>query len=138
MATMTTTGLDQFAFDFAELASIPDDVIKDVLEAEGEVIKRGQAHTASSMLRGPYYAGGIVSGIKLGKVHRNPGGASVYVTFNGTQHGTRIAEIAFINEFGKDSQPARPFIRTANEQYADEAVEAATKVYDQYLTRKGF
>lgn len=137
MATMTTTGLDEYALSFEELATLPDTVLKAMLQAEGEVIKRAQASTAASMLQGPYYAGGVVSGIRLGKYKRNAGNATMYVTFEGSQHGNRIAEIAFINEFGKHGQPARPFIQTANERYAGEAVDAAAKIYDQYLTSKG-
>lgn len=137
MATMTTTGLDEYAFSFKELETLPDDVLEAMLQAEGEVIKRGQSQTAASMLQGPYYRGGVASGIKLGKYRRNVGNATMYVTFEGTQHGNRIAEIAFINEFGKHGQPPRQFIREANERYAGEAVDAAARVYDQYLASKG-
>lgn len=137
MATMTTTGLDEYAFDIQELSDLPDEVLREMLQAEGEVIKRAQTETAQSMLQGPYYAGGVASGVRLGKYKRNSGNATMYVTFEGTQHGNRIAEIAFINEFGKHGQPARPFIRTANEAHADEAVDAAVKVYDNYLRKKG-
>jgi len=137
MASMTITGLDEYAFSFKELATLPDTVLKAMLQAEGEVIKRGQSQTAASMLQGPYYRGGVVSGIRLGKYKRNAGNATMYVTFEGSQHGNRIAEIAFINEYGKHGQPARQFIREANERYAEEAVDAAARVYDQYLTSKG-
>lgn len=137
MAMMQTSGFDEYAFNFAELATLPNEVMREMLEAEGEVIKRAQASTAESMLQGPYYAGGVAAGIKVGKYKRNAGNATMYVTFEGTQHGNRVAEIAFVNEFGKRGQPARPFIRTANEAHADEAVDAAAKVYDQYLASKG-
>ena len=50
----------------------------------------------------------------------------------------RVAEIAFINEFGKKNQPARPFISQANESNAGAAVDAAADVYDRYLSSKGF
>ncbi|MBQ8616386.1 MAG: hypothetical protein IJ418_02620 [Clostridia bacterium] len=137
MAQMETNGLDEYLFSFKELEELPDAVLKDMLQAEGEVIKRGQSETASSMLQGPYYRGGVASGIKLGKFKRNRANATMYVTFEGTQHGNRIAEIAFINEFGKHGQPPRQFIREANERFAEEAVDAAAKIYDQYLTSKG-
>lgn len=137
MATMTTTGLDEYMFSFEELSQLPDSVLQEMLQAEGEVIKEGQIKTAQRMLQGPYNQGGVVSGIKLGKFKRNAGNATMYVTFEGEQHGNRIAEIAFINEFGKHGQPARPFIREANETNADKAVDAAEKVYDNYLSRKG-
>ena len=117
MATMTTTGLDEYMFSFEELSQLPDSVLQEMLQAEGEVIKEGQIKTAQRMLQGPYNQGGVVSGIKLGKFKRNAGNATMYVTFEGEQHG--------------------PFIREANETNADKAVDAAEKVYDNYLSRKG-
>lgn len=138
MAMMTTDGLDELALGFEELSQLPDGLLDEMLQAEGEIIKDAQIATAQSMLQGPYYAGGVASGIKLGKTKRTRDGKSIYVTFEGTQHGNRIAEIAFINEFGKHNQPPRPFIQTANEQNAEAAVEAAAKIYDDFLNSKGF
>lgn len=130
--------LDKYAFDFGELADIPDSVIEEMLLAEGEVIRKGQAEKARTMLQGPYYDGGVAGGASLGEVKKTEDGKRVYVTFNGKQHGNRVAEIAFINEFGKKNQPARPFIQVANEENAGKAVIAAEKVYDEYLKEKGF
>ena len=50
MATLDASSIDKFTFDFEELARLPDDVVEAMLEAEGEVIKAGQAETAKSML----------------------------------------------------------------------------------------
>ncbi len=136
MATMTTGGLDEYTFSMAELAELPDSIVREMLEAEGEVIKRGQMQTAVSMLQGPYYRGGVAAGIALGKFKRNAGNATMYVTFEGSQHDNRVAEIAFINEFGKHGQPPRQFIRVANEKNASEAVDAAARVYGRYLDSK--
>lgn len=138
MASFSVNGLDEYAFGFEELANIPDSVIEEMLKAEGEIIKKGQEHTASTMLQGPYYAGGVAGSIKVGDMKRGGSGRVVYVSFDGTQHGNRVAEIAFINEFGKKNQPARPFISEANETNAGSAVDAAADVYDKYLTSKGF
>lgn len=138
MAVFSTSYFDRYALDFEELASIPDDVLDSMIEAEAEIIKEGQAQSAATMLQGPYYKGGIVRSLKIGKVKRSRDGREVFVTFEGTQHGNRVAEIAFVNEFGKQGQPARPFIREANEKNSDKAVDAAAKIYDQYLKSKGF
>lgn len=138
MANFNAGDIDKFAFDFDELASLPDSVIEDMLKAEGEIIKKAQSESAKSMLQGPYNKGAVAGAPKLGSLKRTRNGKAIYITFAGTQHKTRIAEIAFINEFGKHNQPARQFIRTANEKHADEAVDAAAKIYDQYLTKKGF
>lgn len=138
MARFDPGNIDKFALDFEEIAKMPDSVIDEMLMAEGEVIRKGQAASAASMLQGPHNKGGVENAAKLGKVKRTANGKAVYVTFAGTQHGNRLAEIAFINEFGKKNQSPRQFIRTANEKYAEEAVNAAGKIYDNYLKSKGF
>ena len=138
MATMSVNGLDEIAFGFNELANIPDDVLNGMVIAEGDIIREAQAFFAAKMLQGPYYRGGVAAAVKRGNVKRSKGGRALYVTFEGYQHGNRVAEIAFINEFGKHKQPPRPFIKTANEENAEAAVEAAAKIYDEYLTRLGF
>lgn len=64
---------------------------------------------------------------------------AIYVSPKGTRsdgNKRRNAEVAFVNEYGKAGQPARPFINTANEKSADAAVEAAAGVYDKYLKSK--
>lgn len=137
MASFSVNGLDEYAFGLNELADIPDSVIEEMLKEEGEVIKKGQVQTAGTMLQGPYYEGGVARSIEVGSMKRGRSGKVVYVTFQGTQHKNRVAEIAFINEFGKKHQPARPFIQVANEKNAGEAVEAAARVYDKYLKEKG-
>ncbi len=138
MATMTTDGLAELALSFEEIAKLGDDVLRPMLEAEGRIVMRAQERTANSMLSGPYSTGALAKSLKLGKYRRKNSGASMSVTFSGKQHGTRLAEIAFYNEFGtRRGQKARPFIRTANEACADEAVDAAAKVYDEYLSSKG-
>lgn len=131
-------GMDQFMTGFNYIQDLPQSVQAEMLKAEGEVIKRAQATTADSMLQGPYNKGAVASAIYVGQPKFRYSTGTCYVAYRGTQHGNRIAEIAFINEYGKDKQPARPFIRTANELYGDEAVEAAAEVYDKFLTKMGF
>lgn len=135
MANFSFDGLDRLAVSMDRLELIPDSVLDEMVLAEGEVIRKGQADEAASMLQGPYYKGGVAQSVTLGKPKKTKDGKSVYVSFKGEQHGNRVAEIAFINEFGKKNQPPRPFISTANEKHADEAVDAAAKVYDEYLKK---
>jgi hypothetical protein len=128
MAKIEITGLGETLISMQNIANIPDSVIREMMEAQADVVMEAQKRTASTMLRGPYYKGGVVGGIDKGNFKRLADGAEHYVVFKGTQHGNRIAEIAFINEYGKKNQPARPFIKTANEQAAGEATEAAAKI----------
>ena len=138
MATMTTSGLDELALSFEEIARGGDELMRPMLEAQCEIVGKAQAETAASMLAGPYNQGALAKGPTPGKYKRSAGGASMSLTFKGSQHGTRLAEIAFYNEFGTGrGQAARPFIRAANEKSASAATDAAAKVYDQYLASKG-
>lgn len=135
MAKCTTQGLDTLVLDMAEIASLPDDVISDILNAEADVIVEAQKEMAKSM--GVVDTGTMVASIKKGTVKSYGSEKRIYVTPYGSNvRGTRNAEVAFINEYGKKGQPARPFILTANEKGADSAVEAGEKVYTQYLDGK--
>lgn len=138
MAKMDINKYDDFALGFNELVEIPDAVLEEMLQAEGKIIKEGQQRTAISMLQGPYNKGAVAGGVTVGKMKKTKNGKALYVSFTGTQHGERIATIAFINEFGKRSQPPRQFVRVANEQNAERAIEAAASVYDNHLAKKGF
>ncbi len=148
MASITTDGLDQLTLSFEELAKMPDEVMDGMLDAMAEVIKPAEEASAASMLQGKYYEGFVAGGVKIGKKRKVKDGKAIYVTFNGTttsskiftKYPTRNAERAFVNEFGvKVRGPGpRPFIRVAVETHADAANDAAEKVYNDYLTKKGF
>ena len=82
--------------------------------------------------------GVTLESIKRGKVKTTKTGRVLHVYLQGVnKDGNRNAEVAFINEFGKHGQPARPFIRDANEGSIDKAVDAAAEVYDKFLQSKG-
>ena len=156
MATMTTDGLDSFALSMAEIASLPNSVVDDMLQAGGEVLVQAQRRAA------PKRTGKLAASIKKGKISRNYKGACIEIKPEGTHHTTKSpskggksgntgkrrgstgntvsnAEVAFIHEFGAPGRhiKARQWIQKANEQAAAEAVEANRKVYDNYLTQKG-
>ena len=89
------------------------------------------------MLQGPYYAGGVEKGMTKKTPFSTGNGAEAHITFEGMQHGSRIGEIAFINEYGKTNQPARPFIQMVIEQEDGNLGKAADKIMDKYLKRAG-
>ena len=82
-----------------------------------------------------------IRAIKKGKVKiKKDGSRVIYIYPSGTRERgekrIRNAEIAFINEFGKKGQKARPFVRTANEKSAEATTQAAADVYDRFLKSK--
>lgn len=140
MATIDIGDLEALCMDMKELANIPISVIDEMLNAEADIIIEAQKKSAVSM--GVQDTGLSISSIGKGKPSTTIDGRviSVYPRGTRTRNGitTRNGEIAFINEFGKRGQPARPFIATANEQNADKAIDAAEQVYNNYLKTKGF
>ena len=135
MGKLTVNGFDALSDDLAALAALPDSVIEAILNAEADVIVPAQQDTAKSM--GVYESGMTAGSIKKGKVKKTAAGKSITVSPQGTNaRGDRNAEVAFINEYGKKGQPARPFIRTANERAESKAVEAGEKVYTDFLDSK--
>lgn len=135
MANFDFIGIDELERDYSNIAKLPVHVLDEILEAEAGVIMPAQKRLASSMLVGPYNKGAVAAGITKNKPVAASDGRKLYLTFNGTQHGNRIAEIAFVNEYGKKNQPPRPFIKTALETHATEATDAGYRVYDKWLTK---
>lgn len=139
MASINTQNLDGLMMDFAELASLPDWVAEEMLNAGADVIVEAQKKTARTM--GVVDTGQLAASITKSRVKfRRDRAKVIHVYPQGERKRgnitTKNAEIAFVDEFGKQGQPARPFIRTSVEQSADKAIDAMFKVYDRYLTSK--
>nr|WP_325224789.1 hypothetical protein [uncultured Oscillibacter sp.] len=139
MGRLTVNGLDALSDDFAALARLPDSVIEGILEAEADVILPAQRAEIEKQWNGPknLSTGMSAKSIKKGKVKKDRDGRSLSIYPQGTRkrggRSTRNAEIAFINEYGKRGQPARPAISTANMKKEKEATDAGERVYNQFL-----
>lgn len=134
----------QFKFDgegdvlafFDRIAEIPNDVIEEMLDVQAQILVAEQKRTAEQMLQGNYYQGGIVRGVKASEPIVTYYGGRQEVRFEGTQHGNRLAEIAYVNEYGARGNPGRPFIATANARAEPQALKAAEQVYQDWLDSK--
>lgn len=139
MGRLTVNGLDALSDDFAALARLPDSVIDGILDAEADVILPAQRAEIEKQWNGPknLSTGMSAKSIKKGKVKKDRDGRSLSIYPKGTRkrggQTTRNAEIAFINEYGKRGQPARPAIDAANKKKEEEAVAAGERVYNQFL-----
>lgn len=138
MAGFSFSGLDELMLDMQAVAELPEDVQEEMLNAQADVVVKAQQEQARVM--GVDQTGLTIRSIKKGKVKVKKGVRVIYITPTGTrkrgEKRVRNAEIAFVNEYGKKKQKARPFIRTANEKSAQAATEAAAAVYDRYLKSK--
>lgn len=140
MAKLSVNGIDSVIYGAAFITP-PDDVKVEILEAQAEVVERVQKEKAK--VHKVEDTGLTLESIRHGKPWTTKDGKAMHVYPQGTRKRgdktIRNGEIAFLNEYGQPKRgiAARPFIREANEACADEAVQKAYKVYDDYLNKKG-
>ena len=112
MGGFQVDGLSALSASFDKLAAMPDDVVGAMLREGADVLAKAQQD------------GGDISLTPEGSRRRG----------NTT---TRNAEIAYVNEYGKEGQPGTGFISKANFEKEDEAIGASAKVYHDWLDRIG-
>lgn len=128
------SGIDYLERVTEALMTLPDSVLNEMLEAGADILVKAQTDMARSMLVGEFTTGTTASSITSGKKKKSGLGMSIEVYPQGTgANGRPSTEIAFINNYGKKGQPARPFITDANNQSQDKATEAAADVFFKYL-----
>lgn len=129
MATLTMEGFGH------DLEAVPDSVLKEMLEAEAEIYV--QAEKDSLAAYGVRDTGQLIASIKAGSPKRRSGVLSVDITPEGSRKRGKVtttnAEIAYVNEYGKRGQPARPAIREGDAKAEAPALAAAEAIYDKYL-----
>lgn len=140
MAEFGVTGLDELILSMQEIAQIPDDVVDDILNAQADVTVEAQKAAGRQLGVEAPGSGLTLRSIKKGRVKLRKGQRVLYITPTGSRKRgktrTRNTEIAFINEFGKKGQKARPFIKLGNEKSAEAATAAGFRVYDRWLKSK--
>lgn len=124
MATVEVSGFAELDALFKRLGDVPFDVTSEALEAMAEEGENAVRATGTAMgVRDPESSVHILDKVTHTRPKQTDSGGVAYVTFSGSRTRgktkTRNAEIAFVNEYGKAGQEARPFIRQAAEQYAD-------------------
>ena len=137
MATIEMDGLSALSVSLDKLAAMPDDVMGQMLTAGADVLAQAQQESADA--HGLRDTGMMIESIKAGRPRRSPDGGDIAITPEGTRRRgnteTRNAEIAYINEYGKDGQPGTGFIREANDKKEADAVGASEKIYNTWLDR---
>ena len=131
MAKMVINGLSEIMDQLSRFET--SDIADEMLDVQADILLEAEKQTASSMLTGPYAQGAVAASISKGRKKKKDENQYVELIFKGTQHGERLAAIAYINEYGKTNQPARPFVSTAIEQSADLAVEKSAEIIDKYI-----
>ena len=141
MASLEITGFEDLEDAFRRISEIPFEVTAEALDAMAEVAADKIRSTGESMgVRDPESDVHILDKIKPRKAKKTESGGYEMISFTGTRTRgktrTRNAEIAFVNEYGKRGQPARPFIGTAMSRGADQIQDQAEKVIGDWIETK--
>ena len=124
MAKLELTGFDELNDALRRIGNVPTNVKVEALDKMAAVALDKIRSTGESMgVRDPDSSVHILDKLTTTKAKTTEAGGYEDVTFSGSRRRgkttTRNAEIAFVNEYGKRGQTARPFIgqaMTRNEQ----------------------
>ena len=138
MASFSVSGMDELQAAFGRIGEIPWSVTEEALNGMAAVAAAKVKEQGESMgIRDPESSVHILDTIKPVKAKKDDSGGHQDITFAGkrTRHGkqTRNAEIAFVNEFGKTGQPARPFIGTGMARNEDAIADPGAKVIGDWI-----
>jgi len=138
MATLELTGFEDLEDAFRRISEIPFDVTAEALDKMADVAAEKIRSTGEAMgVRDPESDTHILDKIKPRKAKKTEYGGYEMISFTGSRTRgktkTRNAEIAFVNEYGKKGQPARPFIGTAMNRGADQIQDQAEKVIGDWI-----
>lgn len=133
MPRLDLSGYDELVKVFDEISNVPESVQTKALTAmETIAADKIKASGEAFGVRDPESNVHVLDSVKVNKPKKTATGGYADVTFSGTRtrHGkqTRNAEIAFINEYGKRNQQARPFVGEAMNKNADAIANAGAEV----------
>lgn len=138
MGSLSVSGSDKLSDAFARIQDIPFSVTAEALDAMADVAVREIQDTGETM--GVWDENSdvhILDHIVTKKAKKTDDGGRKKISFDGTRRRgnteTRNAEIAFVNEYGKRGQPARPFVRTALEQNGELISEPGEKIIGDWI-----
>ena len=141
MARLDLTGYDELMKAFERIGDMPDSVLDSALTAM-ETIAANEIRSSGERygVRDSESSVHVLDTVKINKPKRTDTGGYADVTFSGTRTRgkttTRNAEIAFVNEYGKRNQQARPFVGEAMEKNADKIAQAGEKVISEWLEKE--
>lgn len=140
MAQFSVNGMQGLQTAFTTASNYPQDVKINCLKAMGETAKKAEAASAEN--EGVDDTHAMIDSLYVKKPELSDSGGSVIVTFRGSRTDkkhktpTRNAEIAFINEFGKEGQEAKQFISKALTHNKDKILDAGQEVLNQWVDSK--
>ncbi len=137
MASLELEGFEDLATSLQRFAAIPEAELKRMVVNMAETaLPKIKSKGEALGVRDPMSDVHILDKMKIGKFKKTLTGGYVDITFSGTrmrnETRTRNAEIAFVNEYGKRSQRARPFIGLAMTENEDEILAQADEAFGDW------
>lgn len=139
MASLELLGFDSLEQAIRRISDMPWSIKEDALDSMADEAAALIRSTGESMgVRDPESDVHILDKVSTKrKAKITDSGGYKMISFTGTRTRgktkTRNAEIAFVNEYGKRGQPARPFIRTAMAEGEDEIVRPAGEIIGDWI-----
>ena len=140
MPRLDLSGYDELIAAFDKISKVPEEVQMKALTAMEEVAaSKIKASGEAYGVRDPESPVHVLDSVKVNKPKKTDSGGYADVTFSGTRSRSgkqvRQAEIAFINEYGKRNQQARPFVGEAMNKNADAIAKAGAEVILDYIDK---
>ena len=140
MASLELQGFEDLADAFRRISEIPFSVTSEALDGMAEVAMDKIYDQGQRMgVRDPKSDVHILDKIKNNKPKQTETGGYETITFSDSRTRgktrTRNAEIAFVNEYGKRGQAARPFIGLAMTQNEDAILQPAEKTIGDWIEK---
>lgn len=140
MARLELLGFEDLDDAFKRIADIPESTTIKALGEMADVAAKAIKASGEAMgVRDPESDTHILDKIKTTKPKVTEAGGYQDITFSGTrkrgESRTRNAEIAFVNEYGKEGQPARPFVGKGMNTHEKQIQDAGGEVIGDWIEK---
>lgn len=139
MARIEITGLDDVMAMFDKLEAMPDQVMRDMVNAGSDVAVKAIKGKALTLINGPYANGTIAKAVRKRKEKKTKDGISQEIGFAGNmkdkyhKKATPVSTVAFFNEVGSQKVRARNFVKVALAETENEIIAAEERVLDEHM-----
>ena len=141
MARLDIEGMDELNAAFGRIQDVPQSVTGKALNDMAAIAAAAIKRSGESMgVRDPESSVHILDKITTAKPKFTAAGGYQDITFSGSRRrgskSTPNAEIAFINEYGKRGQPARPFMGRAMTENEAKIADAGGEVLGDWIEKE--
>lgn len=141
MARLEIQGMDELSEALRRIGEVPPEVKTRALGSMADIAAAGIKRSGEAMgVRDPESSVHVLDKISKSKAKITAEGGYQDITFSGSRTRgatkTRNAEIAFVNEYGKRGQPARPFIGQAMNQNEEKIAAAGGDVLGDWIEKE--